>query len=77
MVLGRGLVLSVIGLAIGVVLAAGAGRLLQSLLAGVNPRDPGVFAAATFLVVAMAVGGALVPARRAARIDPIDAIRTG
>jgi putative ABC transport system permease protein len=75
-VLGRGLILSAVGLVAGVMMAAGAGRLLQSLLAGVNPADPGVFGAAGILVIAMTVGGALLPARRASRIDPIAAIRT-
>lgn len=76
MVLGRGLLLSVVGLSAGMMLAAGAGVFLQSLLVGVDPTDPGVFGAAAILVVAMTVGGALLPAHRAARIDPIDAIRT-
>lgn len=77
MVMGRGLALSVTGLAIGAIVAAGTGRWLQSLLAGVNPADPGVFGAAVLLVAAMTIGGASMPAFRAARIDPIDAIRTG
>lgn len=77
MVMGRGLALSMTGLAIGAIVAAGTGRWLQSLLAGVNPSDPGVFGAAVLLVAAMTIGGASMPAFRAARIDPIDAIRTG
>jgi predicted permease len=75
MVLKRGLLLSMVGLTVGVMTAAGAGRLLQSLLAGVNPADPGVFTAAAMLVMVMSIGGALLPARRAARVDPITAIR--
>jgi predicted permease len=75
MVLRRGVLLSVIGLVLGVTMAAGAGQVLESLLAGVNPREPGVFVAAAVLVLVMTVGGALFPARRAARIDPIMAIR--
>jgi ABC-type antimicrobial peptide transport system permease subunit len=75
-VLGRGLIWSAVGLVAGVLMAAGAGRLLQSLLAGVNPADPGVFGAAGIFVIEMRVGGALLPARRASRIDPIAAIRT-
>ena len=77
MVMGRGLALSLTGLAIGAIIAAGTGRWLQSLLAGVDPVDPGVFGAAGLLVAAMTIGGASMPAFRAARIDPIDAIRTG
>jgi predicted permease len=76
MVLARGLALSVVGLLAGIALAAGAGGLMRSLLAGVNPADPVVFGVAALLAVAMTVAGALGPARRAARVDPIDAIRT-
>jgi hypothetical protein len=57
MVLGRGLLLSMVGLVAGVTMAAGAGRFLESLLVGVNPVDPGVFGAAAILVVVMTVGG--------------------
>jgi len=75
MVLKRGLVLSLTGIAAGLVLAVGAGRWLQSLLAGVSPTDPQTFAAALALVLIMALTGSLLPALRAVRIDPVVAIR--
>jgi predicted permease len=64
-----------IGLLIGVPLASFSGRLLTSLLFGLTPTDPTtlIVAAATMLVVVMIAGA--VPARRAARIDPLSAIR--
>jgi len=67
--------LSLTGIAAGLVLAVGAGRWLQSLLAGVSPTDPQTFAAALALVLIMALTGSLLPALRAVRIDPVVAIR--
>ena len=63
------------GLAVGVVLSLGVALLLRGLLLGVSPLDPlallGVFGA----MVGMVLAGTLVPARRAARIDPAEALR--
>ena len=75
MILGHGLLLASIGLAIGVAGALSLRGLVKSLLFGVAPADP-----VTFAVVAIMLGGAAllasyVPARRAASIDPIDALR--
>ncbi|MFY9729408.1 MAG: FtsX-like permease family protein [Candidatus Acidiferrales bacterium] len=75
MILGHGLLLASIGLAIGVAGALSLRGLVKSLLFGVAPADP-----VTFAVVAIVLGGAAllasyVPARRAASIDPIDALR--
>jgi predicted permease len=75
MVLKRGLALSLTGIGAGLVLAVGAGRWLQSLLAGVSPTDPQTFGAALALVLLMALTGSLLPALRAVRIDPVVAIR--
>lgn len=76
MVLRRGSALAAIGIALGLVVAAGSGRWLQSILAGVSPSDPWVYASAVLLVAMMTMVGSLLPARRAARIDPLVAIRT-
>jgi predicted permease len=76
MVLGEGTVLAVAGVGIGVALAYGAGRWLQSLLAGVAPGDAGTFATAIGLCLLMTLIGSLTPAVRAVRIDPVTAIRT-
>jgi putative ABC transport system permease protein len=75
MVLGRTLILGGAGVAIG----AGGGlaltRLLRSMLYGVSATDPLVFAAASALLLAVASLAAYVPARRAARVDPLVALR--
>ena len=76
MILRQVAVLAGIGLLVGVPLALFTGRLLDSLLFGLTPTDPAtlIVAAATMLAVVMLAGA--VPARRAARIDPLSAIRT-
>jgi hypothetical protein len=52
-----------------------AGSLLQSLLVGVSARDPATLATVAALLIAVAAAAALLPARRAARIDPVTALR--
>ena len=76
MILRQVAVLAGAGLLVGIPLALFTGRLLDSLLFGLTPTDPATLigAAATMLAVVMIAGA--VPARRAARIDPLSAIRT-
>ena len=64
------------GVASGCVLALAAGRLLQGLLVDVSPRDPLTLAMVSAVLLMVATGAALIPARRAARIDPVEALRT-
>jgi ABC-type antimicrobial peptide transport system permease subunit len=75
LVIGQGLTLTILGIAIGVVGAYALTRLIASLLFGVAPADPFTFGAvsAVFLVVAWLAS--YLPARRAARVDPIIAMR--
>ena len=75
MVLARGLGLTAIGLAIGLLLSAGAMRMLGRLLYGVSPLDPVSFAAASLGWTAVAMLASYVPARRAMRVDPVVALR--
>jgi predicted permease len=77
MVLKDVVILAAVGLAISVPAALGAARLVQSLLFGVKPNDPAAIAAATAILVCAALLAAYVPARRAARIDPMIAVRHG
>jgi ABC-type antimicrobial peptide transport system permease subunit len=75
LVLREGAVLAVIGVGIGIVGALAATRWMASLLFEVSPTDPVVFASLSLLLGAIAVGACYVPARRAARSDPLVALR--
>jgi ABC-type antimicrobial peptide transport system permease subunit len=75
LVLREGLAPVLAGLAAGVAGAFALGRALAGLLFGVPPHDPGAPAAAAALLFASALLACLVPARRAARVDPAAALR--
>ncbi len=74
-VLGHGLKLTAIGLAVGVVGALAVSRLLATLLYGVKPTDPATYVAVAAVLFLTAVVASYLPARRAMRIDPILALR--
>jgi predicted permease len=71
----RGLWLGAAGISVGVGLAYAAGRSLEALLAGISPADPVTLAAAVGLALAMTVVGSLLPAVRASRANPRDALQ--
>jgi len=75
LVLREALILVLIGLVIGIPLAAAAARLVTSLLFGVSPTDPAMLAATALLMLSIAVVAAYLPARRASRVDPTAALR--
>jgi predicted permease len=75
LVLRQGMKLTVIGGAIGLVLSLLASQVLGSLLVGVSARDPEVYVAVPLLLAAISLLACYVPARRAARIDPLLALR--
>ncbi len=75
MVLRQGMMLTLAGAAIGLLLAAGASRLLGSLLFGVGATDPLTFAGVAVLFCAIGLAACYVPARRATEIDAIEALR--
>jgi predicted permease len=75
LVLRQGMTLAGVGLAIGLGLAAALGRLLGSLLFGVPGTDPVAFGGATALLLAIGLLACLVPARRATRASPVEALR--
>jgi predicted permease len=70
-------ILVAVALAVGLAAALGAGRLLAHDLYGVGPRDPLTFLAALALLTATAALASWVPARRASRVNPLEAIRQG
>jgi ABC-type antimicrobial peptide transport system permease subunit len=74
-VAGRGLGLVALGTAVGLSIALASSRLLGNALFGIDPRDPRVFAFALAAILAPAVAACLLPARRAASVDPIEALR--
>jgi predicted permease len=76
MIVGQAMVFALAGLAIGLVLAIGAGRLMQSLLFGVEPLDGVTHAAVIVGLVATALVASVIPAVRAARVDPVTALRS-
>jgi len=75
LVLSSGLKLAAIGCAVGFAASLTASRLLQSLLFDVSPFDPAVFILATAAVLLLALAASFVPARRAASIEPMQALR--
>jgi predicted permease len=73
--LGQGIRLAVAGIAIGAAAAAGLAQLMRKMLFEVQPLDPAAFAAAAVALAAFAALASYVPARRAARINPLEALR--
>ena len=71
----EGLLLTALGLGIGLTLCATAGRALAHLLFGVTPTDATTWLAVIALLTAVSLTACYIPARRAARIDPMSALR--
>jgi putative ABC transport system permease protein len=75
MVIVEGMTLAAAGVVIGIAFALGLSRLIESLLFGVTARDPMVFVAVPVALTVVALAAVWLPALRATRIDPIDALR--
>jgi putative ABC transport system permease protein len=75
-VLREGLATAAIGLGVGLVAAALLTRFMQAALFGVAPLDAASFAAAPIVLIAVAAGACVLPASRAARTDPAEALRS-
>ena len=75
LILRRGLLLTTIGIAAGLAGAIAGARYLQSMLFGIEPRDPGTFIAVAAGFAFVAVMASYLPARRATKVDPMVALR--
>jgi putative ABC transport system permease protein len=75
MILGEGLRVVLLGIGLGLIEALLLGRLVKSLLFGIQPADPLTFLSAAILLTIVALGACYIPARRAMRVDPMVALR--
>jgi predicted permease len=75
LVAGQGLVLTAMGLGIGLAAAFGVTRVMRSLLYNTQPHDPATFLTVPLVIAGVALAACYLPARRAARVDPIRALR--
>jgi putative ABC transport system permease protein len=76
MIVRQGGIVAIAGVVSGLAAALAGSRLIESLLYDVGARDPGVFLAMTLTLLAVALVACWLPARRAARLSPIEALRT-
>jgi predicted permease len=67
--------LTIVGVLIGIIAGLGATRLIRSMLYGLEPHDPAIFAGAAALLAVVAAVAGYLPARRASRVDPMVALR--
>jgi putative ABC transport system permease protein len=75
MVIWRGVILALIGVALGLAAAVALTRVMKTLLFNVSATDPATFALIALLLVAVALIASYIPARRATKVDPLQAIR--
>jgi putative ABC transport system permease protein len=76
MIVRQGGIVALVGITAGLATVFAGSRLIESLLYGISSRDPGVFAATTLTLLAVALVACWLPARRAARLSPLEALRT-
>jgi putative ABC transport system permease protein len=76
MILRQGMMLALVGVALGLAAALALTRALKSFLFGVTPTDPATFALVAAVLAAAALAACYIPAHRAAQVDPLHALRT-
>ena len=76
MVLGQGGVLAIVGVVLGLAGALALNRVMESLLFDVNTTDPATYVGVSLALLAVAAVATLVPALKAAGVDPIEALRS-
>jgi ABC-type antimicrobial peptide transport system permease subunit len=74
-VFGQGLAIVVLGALIGILAALGLTRAMASFLYGINAHDPLTYLAVTLLISAVTLLACYIPARRATKVDPMEALR--
>jgi ABC-type antimicrobial peptide transport system permease subunit len=75
MILRESTGLALVGIVVGVATAMGLARLVKSMLYGIEPRDPATLAGGVLILLAVALAASWIPARRAAGVQPMDALR--
>ena len=75
LILGRGGKLAGLGVVVGLAAALGLTRLMTSMLYGVGATDPLTFTGVAILLTLVALAACYIPARRATRVDPVEALR--
>jgi ABC-type antimicrobial peptide transport system permease subunit len=75
LVLSHGATMALLGIGTGVLLALGLTRLMRSQLYGVTPHDPLTFLSVGFVLMVVALAACYIPARRAAQVNPVVALR--
>jgi len=76
LIVRQGGLVSLAGVGVGLAAAFAGSRVIESLLYGISPRDPGVFAGTAVILLGVALFACWLPARRAARLSPLEALRT-
>ena len=75
LILGQGLAVALAGIGLGLAGAVALSRVVSAFLVGVSATDPITFAGVSALLLTVAIVASFVPARRASRVDPVDALR--
>jgi len=76
LVVRQGVMLASVGVIVGIALAFVAARLLQNMVFGISTHDPLTFCGVAGILGVVTIGASYIPARRATRIDPLEALRS-